>query len=346
MKQPASTLQVLRELAIDRVQTVIPGFGPSELDSWIMQSGYAGALSPHSETKDLLRVYAASLANAGGAKPRFDAFGSMICQAMGAFISNGGIARVPNLTELARECGQHLACHELGGEFVGNVASLARGDNGNKLMRGLLSSVVAFSAWLHEKHSGSASVLHAALTTNVDPRRTGHGLPVLRDIDRLPWVGIAVAANFLKDSQVPGLRARCMTPKHSASVLAGWFAKPDLHVARLMGYVTGRLPQPRDDPSRFKLGEALKRYGLEPEANFSGHYPNLVRGDANDIKVIADIHEWAVAANTSPLEIDRILYLIGVRETIVQGVAVREPWYPKFVAAVDACVARGVPRKS
>lgn len=346
MKQPTSTLQVLRDLAITRVRTVVPGFGPGELDNWIMQSGYAGAPSPHSDTRDLLHVYAASLTNAGGAKPRFDAFGSMIGQAMGPYLSKGSIARVPNLSELARECERHLACHDLGGEFAADVSGLVRGDNDRKLMRGLLSSVVAFSAWLLDKHSGSASALHAALTSNVDPRRTGHGLPVLRDLDLLPWVGIAVAANFLKDSQVPGLRARGMTPKDSASVLAGWFAKPDLHVARLMGYVTGRLPQPGVDPSRFKLGEALNRYGQNAQRNFSRHYPHLVRGDANDLKVIADIQEWAVAANTSPLEIDRILYLIGVRETIVQGVAVYEPWYPKFVAAMDACAARGVPRKS
>ena len=90
----------------------------------------------------------------------------------------------------------------------------------------------------------------------------------------------------------------------------------------------------------------MKRYGHQPQSNFSGKYPSLVSGDARDMRVIADIHQWAVAVSTSPLEIDRILFLIGVQQTPIHGVMVRKPGYPKFVAAVDACLARGVPRKS
>lgn len=346
MTHPASTLQALRDLAVARVQTAIPGFGQRELDNWIMDTGYPKAPSPHSETADLLHVYAASLTNAGGAKPRFDAFGSMISQAMGLYTSNGSIVEVPSLTELARECERHLGRYPLGGNFAADVSALARGGVGRPLMTGLLTSVIAFSAWLQKEHAGSASVLHAALTTPVDPRRTGHGLAVLRELVGLPWMGVAVAANFLKDSQVPGLKDRGLSPRQAASVLAGWFVKPDLHVVRLMGYITGRLPQPGGGPSRFKLGEALKRYDPAPHPNFSGLYADLVRGDGRDVRVIADVHEWAVAVSTSALEIDRILFLIGVRETTVNGVLVREPWYARLVAVMDACTARGVPRKS
>lgn len=65
---------------------------------------------------------------------------------------------------------------------------------------------------------------------------------------------------------------------------------------------------------RFKLGEALKRYGLDPQRNFSGQYPDLVRGGANDIKAITNIHEWA---EIIPFEISELR--VGANDVTLAG---------------------------
>lgn len=70
-----SMLQVLRDVAISRVQTAIRGFNEQDLDQWVMSTGYADAPAPHEDCGDLLYVYAASLTNAGGAKPDPEGFG-------------------------------------------------------------------------------------------------------------------------------------------------------------------------------------------------------------------------------------------------------------------------------
>ena len=169
---------------------------------------------------------------------------------------------------------------------------------------------------------------------------------MLRDLQTLPQMGIATAANFLKDSQATGLQALNLNPRNAANHLAGWFAKPDLHVARLMAYITGRANQPGINPQNMDLGTALALFYAEPDLTFSSNYDALLHSDGPALRVICDVHAWAHACNTSALEIDRILYLIGVRKTLVNGCLVQAPWYPKFVATVDEAISQGVLRKS
>jgi hypothetical protein len=344
-KTSNSMLDVVRAVAIARVRTALPGFDREGLNRWVMETGYAPACSPHVAAADLLYVYAASVANAGGRKPNPDMFGALIRAAMSPLCSGGRIMRVPSLKDLALACRANLG-HDIGSSFAGDICAIADGGLGRPLMRGLLKSVIEFCEWLCEFHGGDAATLHAALTAHVESARVGIGFDVLRRLDRLSWVGIAVAANFVKDSQVPGLRARGLTPAQAAGCVAGWFAKPDLHVARMMGYITGRIPQPGCDLRRWKLGQVLAACYRDPSQNFCGMYDELIRGDGNDMKVIADVQEWAFATHTSPLEIDRILYLIGARKVVVDGIEVNANGYPEFVDAVDAAVKRGVRRKS
>ncbi len=58
-------LDVLRDVAIARVRTVLPAFGREGLNRWVMETGYGLVPAPHADTADLLYVYAASVPNAG-----------------------------------------------------------------------------------------------------------------------------------------------------------------------------------------------------------------------------------------------------------------------------------------
>jgi hypothetical protein len=341
-----SMIQVLRELALARVQTAIPGFGLADLDRWIMSTGYEGAAAPHACTGDLLYVYAASITNTGGAKPKPEVYGALIRDAMRPYVENGVLCHIPSRRQLAQACAPHLDQHRLADGFSEDIRQMALGHDGRPLMSGLLSSVIAFASWLLEHYAGDARVLHHCLRQGEGAGQAGSGLDLLRQLDQLPWVGIAVAANFLKDSQVPGLRVAGFTAAATSNCLVGWFAKPDLHVTRLMGYVTGRLQQPQGDPRQLTLGQAMAQYHRSPHRDFQSRYPALLAQDRNDMKVILDIHAWALAAGTSALEIDRILFLIGVQSTLVNGMTVNAKWYPTFVASVDSAVARGISRKS
>jgi hypothetical protein len=338
-------LQVLRDLAIGRVRQVIDTFDESGLNDWIMSTGYAGAAAPHSDTPDLFVVYAASLTNAGGVKPDPDAFGEMIGSVVRQRLVGNTMRDAPDLRELAAACQGPIRNRPLGGLFDQDIARIADGHPSPRpLMLGLLRSVLSFWNWLRRHHQGRADVMHRTFSHEFTAGEvpSEEVFSILKELDGLPWMGIATAANFIKDSQVPGLWEMNLSPSDTANRLAGWFVKPDLHVSRLMAYITGR--HTTHDLRQLNQNQALMAFLGEPRPNFQGsgamHHGSL------EMQVIADVHEWAVAAGTAPLEIDRLLYLIGVRETKVEGVSVSVPWYPSFMSEVDAALARGVRRKS
>ncbi|MDD2729555.1 hypothetical protein [Malikia sp.] len=349
MRRPSSAdsmLQVLRDLAIARVRQVIDTFDQARLNKWIMSTGYAGAKSPHQNTADLFHVYAASLTNAGGVKPNPEAFGEMIGRVIRQRLGDGNtLQAVPDLPELAKQCRSLSQDLVLGGNFALDIAQIADNSPPHRpLMIGLLRSVLKFWEWLQEHHQGCAATMHQVFLTQTNVAPSQQVFDCLRDLDRLPWMGIATAANFVKDSQVPGLQTVCLSPAETAQHLAGWFVKPDLHVSRLMAYITGRYTT--HDLRGLKQSQALMTFLSDPRENFQGRYQNLLRADSLELQVVADVHEWAVAARTSPLEIDRLLFLIGVQETRVEGVSVSSPWYTHFMSEVDAALARSVSRKS
>jgi hypothetical protein len=337
-------LQILRQVAISRVNTVLAGFGSDDLDRWIMTTGYVAGGAPQIDTADLFYVYAASITNAGGPKPPFDKFGTVIREGMRQFISGDGRVAKPNDIEIAKSCLPYLTANPLGGNFATDMENVANGRPARRMLSGLLKSVGQFAQWL-QHYDGKASILHEALTVPAGSAPAQAVFGILRSLHELPWMGIATAANFVKDSQMPGLRDH-HTPRSVSRVLAGWFAKPDLHVARLMAYITGRCLQPNGQPGGLGWSHALGLFRLPPFTNFSGAYPYLISADGPAIRVISDVHEWATTAETSALEIDRVLYLIGVREAVVDGAFVSAPWYQIFVNAVDDAVNQGTLRKS
>ena len=337
-----SMLKVLRQVALNRVRTVIHAFEDADLDEWIMSTGYVGATAPHQELADLLCVYAASLANSGGVKPQPENFGALIREAIRPFLGLTAIDNIPNRRQLAESCVAHLGAYPLGGNFANDITLMANGLTARVLMTRLLDSVLCFLRWLCDSYAGSAANFHDSLAQGPHGSPGADVFPLLRSLEEMPWMGVATAANFVKDSQMPGLLA--LDPRRVAQTIAGWFAKPDLHVARQMAYLTGRCE--RRNLQQLTLSAALAYFRDPPAQNYQGHYDDLIPTDGQDKKVIADIHEWAQDVQTSALEIDRVLYLIGVRRTVVQGIVVDAPWYQTFVREVDAAILRGVPRKS
>lgn len=340
-----SMLEILRMVAIARVKTVLPKFDNQLLDEWILNTG---GNSAHKDTAGLFFIYAASITNAGGPKPKFEQFGGLIRDAIKKpHIVGNRLNSVPkDIQALAQDCLQHLDHYALGGKFNEDIKSIAESGGGRILMCRLLTSVIAFAVWLQHNHAGTAKELHKKLMTAPGINAMAPVGNMLRDLQTLPQIGVATAANFLKDSQATGLQALKLNPRSAANHLAGWFAKPDLHVARLMAYITGRANQPGINPQNMVLGTALALFYAEPDLTFSSNYEALLHSDGPAVRVICDVHAWARACNTSALEIDRILYLIGVRETLVDGCLVQAPWYPKFVVTVDKAIRQGVQRKS
>ncbi len=340
-----SMLEILRMVAIARVKTVLPKFDNQLLDKWILNTG---SNSAHKDTAGLFFIYAASITNAGGIKPKFAQFGGLIRDAINSsYIVGNQLNAVPkDIQTLAQKCLPHLDHYALGGKFNEDVKTIAESGGGRILMCRLLTSVIAFAVWLQQNHAGTAKVLHKKLMTAPNIDAMTPVADMLRDLQTLPQMGVATAANFLKDSQATGLQALNLNPRSAANHLAGWFAKPDLHVARLMAYITGRANQPGINPQNMDLGTALALFYAEPDLTFSSNYDALLHSDGPALRVICDVHAWAHACNTSALEIDRILYLIGVRKTLVNGCLVQAPWYPKFVATVDEAISQGVLRKS
>ncbi len=335
----SSMLQIMREVAIARVRTRIPNFSATSLDKWIMSTGYQFANAPHSDTGDLIGVYAASMANSGGRKPDPENFGALIRAGVQSFLSAPGIQAVPTLAGLAVKCRPHVASFPLGGTFANDITTIAEEESGRVVMERLLNGVLAFMNWLLTDHQGSAAAFHGSLLIPHGGSPGSVVFPILRSLSNLPMMGIATAANFVKDSQLPGLIH--LNPRTLAATSAGWFAKPDRHVARFMAYITGRA-----GPGNLQQLDWVPLFRALPAPNFQGNYVHLTRADRPEMRVIADIHEWATSVGTSALEIDRVLYLIGVQSTQACTTTINAPWYSTFVHQVDAAIGRGVLRKS
>ena len=343
-----SMLRMLRMLAIDRVRTKIPTFDETALDRWIMSTGYPGAGNPGCDLVDLLYVFAASITNAGGRKPDFNGFANLIRDAIGLILSEGKSLSTLTINGIAEARHRQFAGkdYDLGGNFANDIAELAQGRSCRPQMALLMKSVVEFAGWLQRRYP-KADNLAVAFSQEMNSAPSAdcrNVFDMLNDLSGISSVGVATAANFVKDSQVPAMSAAKVSPRDAKNKTSGWFAKPDLHVMRLMVMLTGRYD--RDDLRSLKGPQARALFLRPPSNEYSGAYPETDYKFSPDMRVIADIHEWAKARETSPLEIDRILYLIGVSATTVDGVEISAPYYGLLVAAIQGAIARGVSGKS
>ena len=346
-----SMLAVIRAIAIERVRTVVPAFGSSDLDHWIMQTGYgACAGHPEADIDDLFYVFAASLANAAGGRPPRGEFAPLVAAAIraGGFLDPDTccLKRAPTIAEL---CGIIAAL--LGAttmtlsarmkRFHANIGRVGTADHN------LLRSIVEFAEWLIWNYRGCPCLFHRVMLAPPPPGVISPIIDVIRSLDALFGVGVSIAANFLKDSQIPGLARNGIDPRQVRLHPAGWAAKPDLHVSRLMAKLT-RNQSLFAGSLMIRWPIALKSFGAPTmNAGMPGYFRCAYGPHSRkDLRVILDIHDWAAAVCTSPLEIERVLYLIGVRATKINGQSVSVPWYCHASAWIDAAIRAGVPRKS
>ena len=298
------------------------------LDEWMLSTGYQSAGQAHTSTKALLYTFAASLCNAGGPGPGFQAFAEMVAGAADGYIVQN-ILQPVDLPQFSDACYLYLAQADARPlakngrvDYPEDIRQMAGGliprrSKGVPVVLQLLTGVVGFMDFLRLRYQGDARVYHAAFDR---PHHVGDPTEFVverfQEIAHLSRVGVAVAMNFFKDSQAPALRGQPL-----ASALAnqtGWYIKPDMHVLRLMLRATGRSHAAGVSDKMLvtlKESEAARLYGSQAGTGiWSAEYqlhrrrPNVERGKWDCVE---DVHRWASMDAVAPLEIDRTLYLVG-----------------------------------
>lgn len=314
----------VKSLALTLVQQDWPEETMESLETWILSSGYQGALHSHERTRDLIYVYSASLRNAGGPGPVFDKFAQMIAFTVDRYWIVENVLQEFDLADLARRCLQSLESHDVEpmaknsrADYPDQLRRMAVGENVSpRIMQPLLESVVEFSKLIREAYGGTATRYHHAfIGAAEEPSR--FALQMFLEIAEFPKIGIAVGMNFFKDSQAPSIEHISGAPIHlcSANRIA-WFVKPDKHVSRLMLCTTGRSKKAGLDNQRLTYLEdsvCFDTYSRTLPANgFSGQYVTQpAQTGVPQWRCVEDVHEWALLEGIAAIEIDRILYLIG-----------------------------------
>jgi hypothetical protein len=127
--------------------------------------------------------------------------------------------------------------------------------------------------------------------------------------------------NFLKDSQMTAFMPRDKQNARSSFNdvrfrHAGWVVKPDMHVLRLMLWISGRAQSAGISSNTLvhlnssQTAYASNRPRMPPVQGYSLSVGEP-RGGRGEWDCIEDIHLWAVRDSVAPLGIDRLLYLIG-----------------------------------
>lgn len=320
-------IAALRDAAL-KVVTSDPRFTAhtmADLERYVLSTGYVDAPFPHSSTLDLLYVYAANLRNAGGPGVNLHRFGAMVVGALAGLVADNRISPV-HLPELAQRCLAWLDSPEGRPLVRGNderyrkqLDALTHGDHPVVPFQRHLQSVVGFIDLLNQAYGGSASIYHDSFSNHDSRLEPGRAVIArLNELKHLSGIGVATGLNFIKDSQIPRF-ANSRLEEMLAEPL-GWFVKPDMHVLRAMLFISGRFGQTGLPPHQLAH--------LKPE-EAKVHYANLAsthewfkmevrpldgdrpRGERGLWRCVADVHAWAACEGAVPLEIDRLLFLIG-----------------------------------
>lgn len=297
----------------------------SDLERYVLSTGYADAPRPHANTRDLLYVYAANLRNAGGPGVNMHRFADMVAGALGELIANNSVSPL-HLPQLADRCLVWLDS-DAGRPLVkGNdrryrqrLRELAGGSTPEVPFQRHLASVIGFIDLLNGVYGGRADRYHDSFSGDVARSEPGRAVVArLNELSYLSGIGVATGLNFIKDSQMSRF-AR----SHLADMLSeplGWFVKPDMHVLRAMLFITGRFGRTglrRDELAHLKpetakvhyanLGSTHEWFNAEVRTLHAARPP----GEAGLWKCVADVHAWAASEKVAPIEIDRLIFLIG-----------------------------------
>lgn len=327
-------LKVL-EKALSLVRTDRRYAGETEegLLHWVMSTGYSG-LSPHSNTVHLLQVYAGNLMNSGRRGPKPDVIVNLIGGAIQPYVVNDKLTSF-SVNDLAVKCFEYARDSNL--QFVQNpernatcleqLQSIATTvgvppELRKSTLAMVLDSVTEFGKLLTTRYRGEASGFHEGFRSIVEDRTPNlYPKQRLEEISQLPLVGVAVGLNFLKDTQAASFAPTDVNQARQAftdirSHHAGWLVKPDMHVLRLMLWISGRANDASVDAGKLvHLKDGAKHYARHtpfwtaaPAYRLSENQPTLIHGEWNCIE---DLHYLAFQNQVAPLGLDRLLYLIG-----------------------------------
>jgi hypothetical protein len=295
------------------------------LIQWVLDTGYTGGWDSHKNTVDLVYVFAASLYNSGARGPNFERFAGMIAAAISTH-TNENVIQSTTVQDLAASCLKYLNRPGVNPlvdtgtvdyrNFLDNIANGSAIDSSRNFPN-FLETVVQFIDLLVKKYEGTAKCYCTAFAERVDATQLSNFIQEkYSEIAEFKQVGVAVAMNFFKDSQVAAFRHENFENIFNRN--AGWFVKPDMHVLRLMLCATGRAEAANlkcSDLLKLKAADAARIYNQNKSTQiFEGttfSYHKQPRNEHGMWKCIQDVHKIASINEIAPLGYDRLLYLIG-----------------------------------
>lgn len=342
-------ISTLRETALNLVNADprFSGHTRTDLESYVLATGYADAPRPHVSTSDLIYVYAANLRNSGGAGVHLLRQGEMVRGALQGFIVDNRI-RPPGPEALAQLCLDYLTEADIrltqdDGMYRRQLQAAAAGQAPGAPLPRHIQSIHDFISLLARRYAGCAADYAASFEIPVTSGYRWAVLRRLREIYPFSGIGIATGLNFLKDSQAPRFVGRTLAEVRRHPVAA--LVKPDRHVLRLMLLLTGRLARTGIAPAALwsmNEAEAVEHYSYcEPSASWCAPLcayaacADLPRPGSGIWRAIADIHALADAEDVAPLEIDRLLYLIGSGK-YVGGTEISTPQAQRYRVLCEA----------
>lgn len=317
----------MRAVGVNILNTSMPLAGQDDLDKIIISTGYPWALRSNELIIDLMATFAASLRNGGGPGPGCEAFSKMVAAAIKNNVIDGRLVKPLEKSIFAQACVDYLnkpqslplainGTVDYASEL--NSISASRSLRPRALMPKLIDGIIDFSLILLNKYNGSAAYFHSDLNREHKPCDSAKFvLEKFQEISEIPKVGVALAMNFFKDSQVPGLSHIPLKKLFTNQI--GWFVKPDIHVLRFMLKATGRSSAAGiSDDELIYLKEGLVRrayVSTKPTSDWAkGNYTYHITRPSSEFAqwyCIEDVHRLAIKEEVSPLEIDRILFMIG-----------------------------------
>lgn len=319
----------IRKEALDLVAKINPTSKFQTLDQYILGTGYALAPEPFSSRLDLFTVYAANLRNTSGRGPSIEAFSLMVRTVIEnqKLIQDNKLVRPLHISDFSKACADYLKtpsalplANNTQIDYHGDLIKLSEGaERERALINGIIKSVVGFSGVLFNAYGGDAVQFHENNDRACDPLgSTKFVVDAYESLMHMHGVGgVALAMNFFKDSQAPSKRGIPLSEWDKTQ--SGWFVKPDMHILRFMLAATGRADTAGlrdDDLVHLEQSEAVNIYvKCNPRKSWSSAtYAFDIGQPASKVgqwRCVEDVHSLAKYLKISPLEIDRILFMIG-----------------------------------
>ena len=311
-----SIYEHLKSTALELVRVDYPHINENDLDRWVVKTGYGDrAPRPYESIRSLIYVYAANLLNSGLRGPNKHSFGKLASNVISNhFIKDNVISQV-SLDDLAQRFLEELQSSDIQLTKNGNqkyIEDLRNIQSPRKsTIKRLLLSIIGFCDLFRDSYQSSADVYHRKFleTENFSFSAINH---MVRELTQFELVGVALAMNFMKDSQMPAVADGRVSIHESG--LIQYLVKPDMHVMRFMLYITKRYRGSIDNLFTMKASKFNDLYTRSvPEERFSGdngdvHLKGISQGE---LLCINDMYTLCAGESIPPVFLDRIIYLIG-----------------------------------